>query len=111
MPEADSEELIDASYELCRVVSDLIKHFHPLDIPLFNFTIKLHNSVHIALTSANTNPCHGDCSSGENFQKTMKTLVKSCTFGCKPPVATANATVKFAKALDMELGKAGKWWS
>ena len=110
MPAADSLEVIAASYELCRVVSDLIKHFHPLDIPLFNFTIKLHNSVHIALTSAYTNPCHGDCNSGENFQKTMKAIVKSCTHGCKPPVATANATVKFVKALDMELGKAGKWW-
>jgi hypothetical protein len=40
MPAADSEEVIAASYELCRVVSDLIKHFHPLD-PLVQF----HNQI------------------------------------------------------------------
>ena len=63
LPQNAADSLINKSFNIGRIVTELIRYYHPLGIPIFHYTIKLHYTLHISLVARYTNPMMWDCSS------------------------------------------------
>ena len=109
-PPADSKRLIELTFSIGRKISILIDYYHPRLIPCFHFTIKQHYTMHCALASAYTNPVHNECSSGENFMKFTKILLRGCMYGNPPARITNMAILKYVKGFEIKNKETAKWW-
>ena len=109
-PPADSRRLIELTFSIGRDVSILINHYHARAIPCFHFTIKQHYTMHCALASAYTNPAYGECSSGENFMKSAKILLRGCMYGNPPARITNMAILKYVKGFEIKHRGNATWW-
>ena len=110
IPEEASKQLVDKSFFVAQVVTTLIKRLHPLRVPLFHYTIKQHYYLHIALTTQYTNPFMGDCSSGEDFMKACKKLIKGSVSGNSPGKIGSVAVEKYLKGFHLTLDVDSEWW-
>ena len=109
-PPADSKRLIELTFSIGRKISILIDYYHPRLIPCFHFTIKQHYTMHCALASRYTNPLYSECSSGENFMKFAKILLRGCMYGSPPARITNIAILKYVKGFEIKINDKAKWW-
>ena len=72
MPAEAAERCVKSSFLTAQCVTYLVRHFHGHNLALFHYTLKQHYCLHLALTARYTNPCFGDCSSGEDLMKFAK---------------------------------------
>jgi hypothetical protein len=110
VPAEASRQLVQLSFLVAQVVTSLIKRFHPQRIPLFHYTIKQHYCLHISLVSAYTNPLVGDCSSGEDFMKAAKKLIKGSVYGNHPAKIGNVCIQKYLKGLHLRFDAESQWW-
>ena len=110
LPKPAADRLIELSFLLAQITTSLIKYYHPRRIPLFHYTQKQHDCLHLALTGRFTNPMHGDCSSGEVLMKTSKTLIRGSMYGNHPAKVGNVSLHKYAKALHIKMSPAAPWW-
>ena len=110
LPTPAADRLIELSFLIAQITTSLIKYYHPRLIPLFHFTQKQHDCLHLALVGPFTNPMHGDCGSGEELMKVAKKLIRGSMFGNHPVKVGNVALHKYAKALHIKMDPAGPWW-
>jgi hypothetical protein len=110
LPPAASDRLIELSFLVAKVVSSLIKFYHPRRIPVFHYTIKQHYCLHNAVASKYTNPLLGDCSSGEDLMKTAKKLIAASVHGNGPAKAGSVAIRKYMKGLHLQMDAHSALW-
>ena len=110
IPERESRRLIRLTFSLGRSISILIEHYHAAGMPCFHFTIKQYHTMHCALASEYTNPYYGECSSGENFMKFSKALVRGCMYGNPPSRIPNVAILKYVKGFGIKHDAKRKWW-
>ena len=110
LPTPAADRLIELSFLIAQTTTSLIKYYHPRLIPLFHFTQKHHDCLHLALVGRFTNPMHGDCSSGEALMKFAKKLIRGSMFGNHPAKTGNVALHKYAKGLHIKMDPAGPWW-
>ena len=101
--EADAVLLVDSAYEFNRRNAALIQYFRSVKKNLFNFTIKFHYLLELALVGEYTNPSYGSCYQGEEMMAVVRKLISSCATSARPEVAANNAMQKYIGGLSMLL--------
>ena len=72
--------------------------------------IKLHYCLRAALASRYCNPMYGDCSSGEDFMKTARKLVRGCMYGNGLTTVSNVAVGEILKGFALEANPTTRWW-
>ena len=103
MSATDNETFIADAFRFCGLVTLLGDAIHPKGIALFNYTIKFHYLLHIALITRYQNPLIGSCSQGEMMMKIVKTLAFSCSRSNSRERVTNSAMQKYVKALELAM--------
>ena len=106
-----SGRLIELGYIMGQTTTKLIEHYHGLGVPVFHYTIKLHYTQHAMLVSQYSSPWLWECSSGEDFMKDGKRMIRGCMRGNpihKPPNVLI---LKYVKSLHIELDPLSPWWN
>ena len=109
-PPDASARLIALECEIAQDTARLTRAYHVRAMVLFHYTMKQHHTVHAALVSRFTNPCHGDCSSGEDLMKVAKALIKGASHGNGPLGTSNRAMSKYMKALHIIIDNERQWW-
>ena len=80
LSETNAKKFLDAVHSMNCLTTELGNFFHSQrpHIELFNYTIKNHYLIHIALMSKYLNPSLVWCYQGEDFVGRMKILVQQC---------------------------------
>ena len=102
---AAAKQFREDSWQFCRTVTALIKHYHRIDQNLFHFTIKSHYLLHLGLLAQYMSLTLGSCESGEEMMKVVKRLVSSCASGCKREVAINKAMTKYVHGLSFDFAR------
>ena len=110
LPEPAAKRLLDASFRFCQGCTALIKHFHPLDVALFHFTVKTHYILHIALVGQYINPMLAACDSGEDMMKIVKRLLASTTRGRTSVQACRAAMQKYIRGISFDFLHSSNYW-
>ena len=110
LPESASKRLLEASFGFCQGTTALIKHFHPMDVALFHFTVKTHYLLHIAFVGQYINPMLASCDSGEDMMKIVKRLLASTTRGRSSVQACHVAMQKYIRGISFDFLECDKYW-
>ena len=110
MPQSDSDRVIAASFKFCQICTGLVRHFHGLRMPVFHYTLKHHYCLHIALSTKYLNPWHAECSSGEDYMKFAKRLVRGCMYGNRIYKVANVAVQKYIYGFTVKRCPRQRWW-
>ena len=110
MPPADAEKIIWLSFRVAQITTGLVRRYHGLGIVAFHYTIKLHYCLHAALASRYCNPMFRDCSSGEDFMKTDRKLIRGCMYGNGLTTCSNVAVQKDLKGFALKADPTTRWW-
>ena len=109
LPAEDHTRLVEATYAFLNLTVSLGNYYHPRGVLLFNYTIKFHYLLHIAIGSKRYNPRWAWCYSGEAFMQVMKKVVASCQSGTKAHLIGRKVLRKYADGLSFSL-LGDEWW-
>ena len=101
----DAERFKKDSWQFCRTVTALIKHYHGINQNLFHFTIKSHYLLHLGLIAQHMSLTLGSCESGEEMMKVVKRIVSSCASGSSGEVVINKAMTKYVHGLAFDFGR------
>jgi hypothetical protein len=111
LPSAAHAELLKVAFGFDNIVTSLGNKFHARGEQYFNFTIKFHYLLHIAMYSRYINPMAVWCYGGEGFMQVVKKLVISCQTGTKPALVGNKVLAKYAQGFGYDLiGTDEEWW-
>ena len=108
-PAEASDRLIDVCFQAAHVTTALIQHYHP-GTPVFHYTMKMHHTLHIALSSAYTNPMLWDCGSGEDLMKTVRQVMRGSKAGVPISKIGNTSLLKYVKAYHVISARDAPWW-
>ena len=83
MPATAATELQNYIRGFVQTTSALAHHFHPRHVVLFNFTIKCHYAIHLAILAPCLNVRMAWCYAGEDLMQKVKGIAKTCHPGTK----------------------------
>ena len=110
MPQFDSDEVIRATFKFCQICTGLVRHFHEKRMPVFQYIIEHHYCLHIALSTKYLNPCMAECSSGEDYMKFARQLVRGCIYGNRIWKVANVAVRKYIRGFVIKRDPKQKWW-
>ena len=110
IPRADSEKLIALSFEFCQISTGLVRYYHGRGIYAFHYTLKHHYCLHIALATRYYNPWFSECSSGEDYMKVAKRLVRGSMYGNRISKVANVALRKYIRGFSIERNPEAPWW-
>jgi len=103
LPDKAHKEFVKVTFGFCQVYSAIAHHFHSRKVPLFNFTIKFHLLLHVALVSKWVNPRKVWCYAGEDMMDKIKHVVMSCVAGTGPQLVISKCMKKYVTGMGYEL--------
>ena len=109
MPKADSDKIIELSFNIAKITTSLVKAYQP-DIPLFHYTIKSHLTLHCALATKYTNVLFSDCGSGEDFMKVARKLIRGSMHGNAIQTVGNKSLQRYARAMHLAWDSESPWW-
>ena len=109
LPAEDHKRLVEATYAFLNLVVSLGNYYHPRGVLFFNYTVKFHYLLHIAIGSKHYNPRWAWCYSGEAFMQVIKKVVASCQSGKKVHLIGRKVLRKYADGLSFSL-LGDEWW-
>ena len=92
-------DFLKTTYDFLGLLTALANHFHSKGELLFNFTIKNHYLLHIALYSRYISPQAAWCYGGEDFMNICKKIVMASQFGSKPHHVGRKSMQKYVTGL------------
>lgn len=102
---------MQTAFAFTNVVTALGNTFHRRGEMFFNFTIKFHYLLHIAIYSRYINPLSVWCYGGEGFMQVIKRLTISAQVGTRPALVANKVLTKYAQGFGYELfGADNQWW-
>jgi hypothetical protein len=110
LPDAAHRDLVDTTLAFLNIVTSLGNSFHSRGELYFNFTVKFHYLIHIALSSKHLNPVAVWCYGGEGFMQVVKKLVISSQSGTKPALVANKVLAKYAQGIGYDLLGADLEW-
>ena len=102
-PEEEAARFEGSVTSMLLLLTRIAEHF--LDENLFNITQKAHFIQHVALLAGYINPRLLWCFMGEDMQKRMATLAKSCVRGQRPGQTIFKLFVRYRLALHLRFQK------
>ena len=102
LPTDAAKELSDACYAFCGLVTAIGRHYHDAGIQYFNFTIKSHYLLHIALLSMVVNPRLAWCYKGEDFMQIVQKIIAASVRGTPAYSVEAKTLRKYANGLNLK---------
>ena len=103
LPPLDAARLQECCWRFCQYMTKLVKYFHPRDMNVFHYTLKMHYLIHFGMVASYMNPALGSCHSGEDLMKIVKRLISQSAVGSKPAPALKKAMGRYAAGLELDL--------
>ena len=98
-PLAVHREYLKTTYAFLALLTSLGNHYHTQGELPFNFTIKCHFLLHIALYSRYISPTAAWCYGGEDFMKICKKIIAASQHGSKPYQIGRKSMKKYVSGL------------
>ena len=99
LPPLDAARLQECCWRFCQYITKLVKYFHPRDMNVFHYTLKMHYLVHFGMVASYMNPALGSCHSGEDSMEIVKRLISQSAIGTRPATALKKAMGRYADGL------------
>ena len=99
LPSEDGDKFEETCTAMLLLLSSIAEHF--ITERLFNLTQKAHFLQHIALLARFINPRCTWCFMGEDMQKRMSTLAKTCVNGQRPGLTIIKMMLRYRIALHL----------
>ena len=110
LPPDAHEKFKSLVWGFVNVVVNLGNRCHTEGLMLFNFTVKFHYLLHIALYSRYINPLTVWCYGGESFMQVAKKLTIACHRGRTPKNVVHSVMTRYAQMLGYQLIDADNMW-
>ena len=105
LPDAAAADFQKAAFGFVQLTTVLGHHYHDRHIMLFNFTIKSHYILHLALISRWMNPRRAWCYGGDGMMQVVNKIVQGSLAGSNPAAVIAKVVKKYAQGLGLDLSR------
>ena len=105
VPEPQASELERKGRLVAQLTAQLMDHYKSVNRQLFNFTAKMHFTIHSLQLAKFIHPALVWCFKGESNMKTVQRMWKSCLDGRNHWRVSKNAALKYRHLLHLKSGR------